>query len=90
MPRRLLAEPGGPRGRAEIRVRWAGLVAGPLAGLAAYLLLGLSLAGAIQANGVDRVIGSMFTVLAGVHPFLIVLAIALVVIFLTELTSNTR
>lgn len=50
---------------------------------------GLSLAAAIQANGVDRFIGSGFETLTGVHPFLIVLATGLVVIFLTELTSNT-
>lgn len=50
---------------------------------------GLSLAGAIQANGVDRFIGSGFTTLRGVPPFLIVLTVTLVVIFLTELTSNT-
>lgn len=50
---------------------------------------GLSLAGAIQASGVDRFIGRGFAVLAGVPPFVIVLSVALVVIFLTELTSNT-
>jgi sodium-dependent dicarboxylate transporter 2/3/5 len=50
---------------------------------------GLSLAGAIQANGVDRFIGRGFAALAGVPPLLIVLAVALGVIFLTELTSNT-
>jgi solute carrier family 13 (sodium-dependent dicarboxylate transporter), member 2/3/5 len=50
---------------------------------------GLSLAAAIQANGVDRFIGGGFAALAGVPPWLIVLAVALGTIFLTELTSNT-
>jgi sodium-dependent dicarboxylate transporter 2/3/5 len=50
---------------------------------------GLSLAGAIQANGVDRFVGRGFEVLTGTPPFLIVLGVTLVVIFLTELTSNT-
>jgi len=50
---------------------------------------GLSLAGAIQANGVDRFIGRGFETLSGVHPFVIVLAVAVGVIFLTEITSNT-
>jgi sodium-dependent dicarboxylate transporter 2/3/5 len=50
---------------------------------------GLSLAGAIQANGVDRFIGRGFETLSGVHPFLIVLAVTIGVIFLTEVTSNT-
>jgi sodium-dependent dicarboxylate transporter 2/3/5 len=50
---------------------------------------GLSLAAAIQATGVDRFLGGGFTALAGVPPFLLVLAVALGVVFLTELTSNT-
>jgi sodium-dependent dicarboxylate transporter 2/3/5 len=50
---------------------------------------GLSLAGAVQANGVDRFLGRGFAVLSGVHPFLIVLGVALAVIFMTEVTSNT-
>ncbi len=50
---------------------------------------GLSLAAAIQGNGVDRFIGGGFEALRGVHPFLIVLATTLWVVFLTELTSNT-
>lgn len=50
---------------------------------------GLSLAGAIQANGVDGFIGRGFETMSGVHPFVIVLAVAVGVIFLTEITSNT-
>ncbi len=50
---------------------------------------GLSLAAAIQANGVDAFIGRAFGVLEGVHPFIIIGSVAVVVVFLTELTSNT-
>ncbi|HEY8370805.1 MAG TPA: DASS family sodium-coupled anion symporter [Thermodesulfobacteriota bacterium] len=50
---------------------------------------GLSLAAAIQGTGVDRFIGGSFESLRGVHPFLVVVAVTTVVIFLTELTSNT-
>lgn len=50
---------------------------------------GLSLAGAIAATGVDVFIGSGFSHLAGVAPFLLVLAVTAGVILLTEITSNT-
>ena len=50
---------------------------------------GLSLAGAIAATGLDVFIGSGFSHLAGVAPFLLVLAVTAGVILLTEITSNT-
>jgi len=50
---------------------------------------GLSLAAAVKANGVAEFIGGQATVLAGTPDWLIVLAITALVIFLTELTSNT-
>ncbi len=50
---------------------------------------GLSLASAMTANGVDVFLGRQLGVLEGVHPIVLVLAISTVVIFLTELTSNT-
>lgn len=50
---------------------------------------GLSLASAIQTTGVDAFIGRQFGFLGGVHPFVITLVVTLVVVFLTELTSNT-
>lgn len=50
---------------------------------------GLSLASAMQANGVSALIGEQFAVLSGVPTVVIILVVAGVVIFLTELTSNT-
>ncbi len=50
---------------------------------------GLSLAAAVQANGVTEFIGTYATALAFLPPLLILLAIITAVVFLTELTSNT-
>ncbi len=50
---------------------------------------GLSLAAAVQANGVAEFSGAQAAGLKGVPPFVLVLAVATGVIFLTELTSNT-
>ena len=50
---------------------------------------GLSLAAAIAANGVDAFIGSGLSALSGVPVLVLVLVVALGVIFLTEITSNT-
>jgi sodium-dependent dicarboxylate transporter 2/3/5 len=50
---------------------------------------GLSLAAAIAANDVDAFIGSGFAGLAGLPHWALVLAVTTVVVFLTEITSNT-
>lgn len=50
---------------------------------------GLSLAAAIQANGVGQLLGAQVSALAGVPPVLLVAGIVTLVVFLTELTSNT-
>ena len=50
---------------------------------------GLSLAGAMSATGLDAAIGSIFAALRGLPLPVMILLVALVVIFLTELTSNT-
>ena len=50
---------------------------------------GLSLAAAIKANGVDVLLASKATALAGVPVVVVVLAVVAGVVFLTELTSNT-
>ncbi|MEZ6096287.1 MAG: SLC13 family permease [Pirellulaceae bacterium] len=50
---------------------------------------GLSLASAVQANGVTEYLGSQLAFLQGSPPWLIVLAVTTVVVFMTELTSNT-
>jgi sodium-dependent dicarboxylate transporter 2/3/5 len=50
---------------------------------------GLALAAAIAATGLDAYVGSMFGALDGVPVFVMVMAVCTVMIFLTELTSNT-
>ncbi len=50
---------------------------------------GLSLAAAIDNNGVSQFLGSLSGLAAGMPSLLIVLIIVALVIFLTELTSNT-
>ena len=49
---------------------------------------GLSLAGAVEANGVAAFIGSLSHHFADMPPVIIVLLVTTTVIFLTELTSN--
>jgi sodium-dependent dicarboxylate transporter 2/3/5 len=50
---------------------------------------GLSLAEAVTTHGVDEAIGRAFHGLAGLHPIVIVLSVTAVVIFVTEIGSNT-
>ena len=50
---------------------------------------GLSLASAVQTNGVTEFIGAQATILAFMPPLFILLIIITAVVFLTELTSNT-
>jgi len=50
---------------------------------------GLSLAAAIQANGVDAYIGSQVGVLGGLPSLLVVASVTALIVGLTELTSNT-
>jgi sodium-dependent dicarboxylate transporter 2/3/5 len=50
---------------------------------------GLSLAAAIEANGVAELLGAKTTFLGGAPEFIVVAAVTTLVIFLTELTSNT-
>ena len=50
---------------------------------------GLTLASAIEANGVSKFLGNSSRGLAGLHPFLLLLAITTMTVFLSELTSNT-
>jgi sodium-dependent dicarboxylate transporter 2/3/5 len=50
---------------------------------------GLSLAEAIEKNGVGQLLGAAFSGLDALHPALIALAVITVIVFLTELTSNT-
>lgn len=50
---------------------------------------GLSLAAGVRASGLDQFIGLQFSAFGGMPTLLIVLLVALILIFLTEVTSNT-
>ena len=50
---------------------------------------GLSLAAAIQANGVGELLAVQVAALEGVPPFVLLLVVVTLIVFLTELTSNT-
>jgi sodium-dependent dicarboxylate transporter 2/3/5 len=50
---------------------------------------GLTLAAAIEANGVSEFIGNASRGLAGLQPIVLLLAITAMTVFLSELTSNT-
>ena len=50
---------------------------------------GLSLAAAVKANGVAEFIGSQAHLVAGMPSWVVVVAVTTIVIFLTELTSNS-
>jgi len=50
---------------------------------------GLALAGSISANGVGELLASLLTGLEDVPPLVVTAAVVMLMIFLTELTSNT-
>ncbi|PCJ91769.1 MAG: anion transporter [Porticoccaceae bacterium] len=50
---------------------------------------GLALAGAIRANGVGELLANQLSILQGVPPLVMTLMVVSLIIFLTELTSNT-
>ncbi|MFM1889948.1 MAG: hypothetical protein RLZZ565_705 [Planctomycetota bacterium] len=50
---------------------------------------GISLAEAMKTHGVDAYLGSLFTGLEGLPPWLVIATVVAAVVFLTEVTSNT-
>ncbi|MDQ0481810.1 SLC13 family permease [Guptibacillus hwajinpoensis] len=50
---------------------------------------GLAIASGFQESGLAQWIGDQLTILAGIHLFVILLLVTALVIFLTEITSNT-
>ncbi len=50
---------------------------------------GLALASAISSTGLDKTIGQAVAGLGGLHPFVLVLVVCALVVFLSELVSNT-
>jgi sodium-dependent dicarboxylate transporter 2/3/5 len=83
----LFVIPVNVRGR-EFVMNWETAVKLPW-GLLVLFGGGLSLAAAVQANGVGEFLGNQVSALQGVPPLLLVTLVAALMIFLTELTSNT-
>ncbi|MFO0856088.1 MAG: SLC13 family permease [Phycisphaerales bacterium] len=50
---------------------------------------GLTLAAAVEANGVDKVVASLFAGLHGIHPLIVVLIVTAAAMFISEIGSNT-
>lgn len=50
---------------------------------------GFALARGFQTSGLSELIGAQFAGMTGLHPFVLIIACAFVLTFLTELTSNT-
>ncbi|WP_102336261.1 SLC13 family permease [Salimicrobium jeotgali] len=50
---------------------------------------GLAIAGGFSASGLSEWLGNQLTILEGVNLFVVLLAVTVMVIFLTEITSNT-
>lgn len=50
---------------------------------------GLTLAAAVEANGVDKVVASLFAGLHGMHPLIVVLIVTAAAMFISEIGSNT-
>jgi sodium-dependent dicarboxylate transporter 2/3/5 len=69
-------------------MRWRDLDAMPW-GILVLFGGGLSLAAAIQANGVDAFLGRQAAAWQGIPSWLLIVLVTTLVIFLTELTSNT-
>ena len=75
-------------GRGEFTMNWATAAKLPW-GILILFGGGLSLAAAVQANGVAEYIGSQARIFEGAPVLVVVLVVTTMVIFLTELTSNT-
>jgi solute carrier family 13 (sodium-dependent dicarboxylate transporter), member 2/3/5 len=73
--------------RREFTMNWSAVESLPW-GILLLFGGGLSLAAAVANNGVAEFIGSRVESLGGIPPWLMVLAVTLAIIFLTELTSN--
>ncbi len=76
------------RSQRQFTMNWATAVKLPW-GILILFGGGLSLAAAVQANGVAQFIGSQTAIFQGASPLVVVIVITTMVIFLTELTSNT-
>lgn len=77
-----------PNGRGDKLIDWKAAERLPW-GILILFAAGIAIAQAFVESGLSRAIGDHLTVLAGLHPLLIITILALTVTFLTETTSNT-
>jgi sodium-dependent dicarboxylate transporter 2/3/5 len=77
------------RGRTEMVLTWKDAEEGLPWGVLLLFGGGLSLAGAVAATGLDGWFGEQGTGLGALPPVLLVAAVVAIVLFLTEITSNT-
>src|SRR5690606_32710515 len=84
----LPADPAGPGTPATRLLDWASASRLPW-GVLVLFGGGLSLAAAIEANGVAEFVGAQSAGLAGWPPLLVLVVVLAITVFLSELTSNT-
>jgi sodium-dependent dicarboxylate transporter 2/3/5 len=77
------------RGRGEMVLNWKDAEEGLPWGVLLLFGGGLSLAGAVASTGLDGWIGTQVSGLGGLPVVLLVAAVVTIVLFLTEVTSNT-
>lgn len=76
-----------PNGRGEKLLNWETAVKIPW-GILLLFTAGITIAQAFVESGLSKFIAEQLAVLSDLHPFIIIVSIALVVTFLTEATSN--
>ncbi len=77
-----------PNGRGGKLIDWESAERVPW-GILILFAAGIAIAQAFVESGLSRAIADQLTVLASLHPLLMIATIALIVTFLTETTSNT-
>ena len=77
-----------PNGRGSRLLDWASAEKVPWGTLILFAA-GITIAQAFVESGLSKFVAQQLAVLSGLHPLVIIAAIALVVTFLTETTSNT-
>ncbi|QOJ23662.1 MAG: SLC13/DASS family transporter [Gammaproteobacteria bacterium] len=77
-----------PNGRGGKLLDWDTAVRVPW-GILILFASGIAIAQAFVETGLSKAIGEQLTILSGLHPLIIIAFVAIVVVFLTETTSNT-
>ncbi len=77
------------KGRSQMVLEWRDAENGLPWGVLLLFGGGLSLAGAVAASGLDKWFGAQVEGLGALPPLLLVVAVVTLILFLTEITSNT-